>query len=481
MPGGDVAAIRTLPVMRISRGFPDTRVCQLVDAHPRRPYIRASSSNPMSIEATYRARTARSAALHTEAQRVFPGGSTRSATVFPPYPVYMAGGCGCRLRDVDGNEYIDHVGNFASMIHGHAHPAVAAAIRDQLARGTDFGSPTELHLALARELMARVPSLERLRFTTSGTEAVMYAIRAARAFTGRPNILKFEGSYHGGYDAVEVSVDPGPDAPAWPRGWAASAGLTADAATQTLVAPYNDAPRATEIIRAHAGGLAAVIVEGVTMRGTIPADADFVRALRAVTDELGVLLILDEIVTFRLAPGGLQQQLGVVPDLTTLGKVIGGGLPVGAFGGRADIMDGLDPARADAVHHSGTFAGNAATMAAGLATLALLTPAETERINALGDTLRAGLRAACERVGVAAQVTGAGSLATIHFTDAPVRDYRGTLAGDRALTRRLHLALLNRGIFARASAGFFLSTPMGEAEIEQTVTAVYEALVECHA
>jgi glutamate-1-semialdehyde 2,1-aminomutase len=204
-----------------------------------------------------------------------------------------------------------------------------------------------------------------------------------------------------------------------------------------------------------------------------------VRELRAVTREQGVMLIMDEIVTFRLAPGGVQAHLDVVPDLTTLGKAIGGGLPVGAFGGRADIMDALDPARDHSVHHSGTFAGNAATMAGGLAALALLTPSEIERINTLGTLLRAGLCNACEGAGVPAQITGAGSLATIHFTTAPVRDYRGALTGDRALARRLHLALLNRGIFARSSAGFFLSTAMGEAEIEQTVNAVREGLIEC--
>jgi glutamate-1-semialdehyde 2,1-aminomutase len=433
----------------------------------------------MSIEATYLARTPKSAALHAEAQRLIAGGSTRSVTLFAPHPVYMAAGCGCRLRDVDGNEYIDCIGNFASMVHGHAHPVITSAIRDQLTRGTDFGAPTELQLQFARELTARVPSLERVRFTNSGTEAVMFAIRAARAFTGRTKLLKFEGSYHGGYDAVEVSVDPGHDAPAWPLGRAASAGLPPDPEAITLVAPFNDAERAAAFIRSHAGELAAVIVEGVTMRGTIAADRPFVHHLRHVTRELGVLLIMDEIVTFRLAPGGVQASIDVMPDLTTFGKVIGGGLPVGAFGGRADVMDTLDPSRDRAVHHSGTFAGNAATLAGGRAALALLTATEIDRINALGTRLRAGLQDACDGARVPARVTGAGSLATIHFTSAPVRGYRDALTGDRALARRLHLALLNRGIFARSSAGFFLSTAMGEAEIDQTVTAVRDALPEC--
>ena len=320
--------------------------------------------------------------------------------------MYIDSGCGCRVRDVDGNEYLDHLNNFGSMIHGHAKPRIVAAIREQAERGTDFGSPTELHIALAREITQRVPSIERIRFTASGTEAVLYAIRAARAFTGKQRILKFEGSYHGGYDAVSVSVDPGANAPDWPEGHIASRGLPSDIAANTLVAPFNDVERTTDILRTHASELAAVIVEPVMVRGMIAADAAFLRAVRDLTRDLGIVLIVDEIVTFRVAPGGAQEVFGIVPDLTTLGKVIGGGLPVGAFGGRADIMAAFDPASPRPVHHSGTSAGNAAMMAAGLAALALLDPDEIRRINSLGDDLRAGLRDACDGAPVDAQITG---------------------------------------------------------------------------
>lgn len=432
-----------------------------------------------TIDAVYRARTARSAALHDDARRYFPGGVTRSVGLYQPYPVYIADGCGCRVRDVDGNEYLDHLNNFGSMIHGHANPRIVQAIREQAERGTDFGSPTELHIDLARELMRRVPSIERIRFTASGTEAVLYAIRAARAFTDKQKILKFEGSYHGGYDAVSVSVDPGNSAPDWPLGKIASSGLPSDIVANTLVAPFNDAARTAEILRVHQNDLAAVIVEPVMVRGMIPAEADFIRTVRDVTRHLGIVLIADEIVTFRVAPGGAQQAFDIVPDLTTLGKVIGGGLPVGAFGGRADIMAAFDPASARPVHHSGTFAGNAATMAAGLAALALLDPTEIDRINSLGDTLRRGLRDACEAVGRRAQITGLGSLVGVHFTDEPVRDYRSALRAKRDLTAQLHLALLNRGIFARAGESFFLSTAMTDRDIDDTVSSFREALIAC--
>jgi glutamate-1-semialdehyde 2,1-aminomutase len=410
---------------------------------------------------------------------VFPGGATRSVTLFQPYPVYIASGRGCRAVDVDFNDYVDVQNNFGSMVHGHAHPAIVAAISAQAARGTDFGSPTELHLELGREISLRLPSIQRLRFTTSGTEAVMYAVRAARAFTGRSKILKFEGSYHGGYDSVSVSVDPGSNAPPFPGGVVGSAGLPPDVTSHTLVAPFNNLQATEAILRTHRDDIAAVIVEPVTVRGMIPAEAVFLVGLRELTRELDALLIFDEVVTFRLGVAGAQGLVGVTPDLTTLGKVIGGGLPVGAFGGREDVMAAFDPSHRKPVHHSGTFAGNAATMAAGLAALELLTPVALGELNRLGSSLRGALSHACDLVGVVAQVTGAGSLAAVHFTDAPVHDYRSAARGDKARAALLHLALLNRGIYARAGGSFFLSTPMTEQEVSDIANAFREALTEC--
>jgi glutamate-1-semialdehyde 2,1-aminomutase len=418
--------------------------------------------------------------LQAEARTVFPGGVTRSVTWHEPYPTYMAEGCGCRVKDVDGNEYVDLVNNFSAMIHGHAHPALTTAMSSQAARGTDLGSPTALHIALARELQRRVPSMELLRLANSGTEATLYAVRAARAFTGRPKILKMEGSYHGGYDATLVSVNPGADAPAWPRGKVASAGLPPHVLDETLVAPFNNLTAVMEIIARHHADLAAVIVEPVMVRGMVPADADFVRGLRELTRERGILLIFDEVVTFRLATGGAQQLFGVTPDLTTLGKLIGGGLPVGAFGGRADVMSLFDQSRAGAslVQHSGTFTGNAATMAAGLAALELFTTAEAGRINALGERLCAGYRAALAARGVTSCVTGLGSLGAPHFTGGPVRDYQSAAKGDAEAARWMHLALLNRGIASRSGGGFYLSTATGEREIDETIQAFGDALDE---
>ena len=429
-----------------------------------------------AIEASYRTRTPRSAAFHQEARHLIPGGVTRSVAFYPPYPLCIASGRGCRVTDLDGHEYVDHLNNFGSLIHGHAPPSVVLAVSAQLALGTDFGAPNEQQLALATEIARRVPSVERLRFTTSGTEANLYALRAARAFTGKPKILKMEGSYHGGYDSVSVSVDPGPDAPPWPQGRIGSRGLAPEVATNTLVAPFNDLDRCAEIIREHRDELAVVIVEAVTVRGMIAADAAFLRGVQDVARESGVLFLLDEVVTFRLATGGAQSLFGVKPDITTFGKIIGGGLPVGAFGGRADIMDGFSVGHPQAIHHSGTFAGNAAVAAGGLATLALLSPAAFARVNLLGDRLREGLAGSVERAGLAAQVTGVGSLVGLHFSDTPVRDYRSSLVANREAMRWLHLALVNRGVFMRAAGAFFLSTAMSEVEVDETLAAIESAL-----
>jgi glutamate-1-semialdehyde 2,1-aminomutase len=366
------------------------------------------------------------------------------------------------------------------MLHGHAHPAVVRAVSDRVSRGTDFGSSTELHVEMARALRERVRSVERVRFANSGTEALLYAIRAARAFTGRPKILKFEGSYHGGYDSVVVSVNPGTGAPPFPQGLAGSPGMPAGTEADTLVAPFNDLATAEDIIRRNRDELAVVLVEPVMVRGMIPADLEFLTGLREVTRKTNVLLLVDEVVTFRLSPGGAQEIFGLVgqPDLTTFGKVIGGGLPVGAFGGRADIMAVFDPAASKPVHHSGTFAGNAVTLAAGLATLNAYTVEEAHRINRLGDRLRQGLESVIARRRLGVHVTGMGSLVGLHFTSGPVRDYRSALAADRDLALTMHLALLNRGIFARPAGGFFLSTAMGEREIDRTIQAFSEALDE---
>jgi glutamate-1-semialdehyde 2,1-aminomutase len=447
----------------------------------------STTEQPMSdswrqLEATYRARTNGSRELYERALSNLPGGDTRTGTFFVPYPTFMARGAGCRLWDVDGNEYIDCLSNFTSLVHGHAHPEVTRAITEQAARGTVHGAPVESQIALASAIRERLPSVETLRFTNSGTEAAMMAIRAARAFTGRPKILKMEGAYHGSYDAARVSVHPRLSehvAPSWPLGEPDEVGLSPGAVAEVLIAPFNDLETTAAIVRRHRHELAAVIVEPMMgAAGMIPAERAFLAGLRDVTRETGVLLILDEVITLRLAWGGAQSIFSLTPDLTLLGKIIGGGLPIGAFGGRADIMAFYDPRRRDVITHSGTFNGNAVTMAAGLATLALLTPAAIERINLLGERLRSSLGAVLAAARIPATVTGLGSLSHVHMSDEPVVDYRSAARAADSAAVLLHLALMNHGVFAASRGMFITSTAMQDADVDQVVASYAEALRE---
>jgi len=433
--------------------------------------VEAIGSASAAIEAQYRARTRSSRMLYERAVHALPGGSTRAATFYPPYPVYMARGAGCRLHDVDGNEYVDCLNNYTSLIHGHAHPRIVAALADQIARGTAHGAPVEAEIALAEALTSRIASVDQVRFTNSGTEGVMCAIRAARAFTGRSKVLKMEGGYHGTYDAAEVSVDPRSDAPEWPAGRPDGPGLSPGLSGEVLVTPFNDLEVATAVIDRSRRDLAAVIVEPMMLAtGAIPATDAFIRGLRAVTQEAGVLLIFDEVVTLRLSYGGGQEHYGVRPDLTTFGKIIGGGLPIGGFGGREEIMALFDARRPDPVMLSGTFNGNAATMAAGRVALDLLTAEEIARINELGDRLRTGLERVADDAGVPVRATGMGSLCHVHLTRDPVHNYRDVArARQPAIMSSLHLALLNHGVFAASRGTYSTSTAMTEADVDAVV------------
>jgi glutamate-1-semialdehyde 2,1-aminomutase len=410
---------------------------------------------------------------------VLPGGDTRTVTYFSPYPLFMERGNGSRLTDVDGNHYIDFVNNYTALVHGHVHPKINEVVCRQLAKGTVYATPLEIQTQLAQVLCVRIPSLEQIRFCNSGTEATMLAIRAARAYTGRNKVMKMEGGYHGSHDVAEISVAPpienaGPaDAPYSLPG---SPGIFQGIIDDIVVAPFNNVQATSRIIDCHRHDLAAVIVEPVIgSAGIIPADVEFLRFLRQATQSSGALLIFDEVVSFRLAYGGAQEIYGVKPDLTTLGKIIGGGFPVGAFGGRADIMAQFDP-RHGKLHHSGTFNGNAITMAAGLASLDMLTREEISRINQLGERLRAEMRQASSSAGIATQVTGMGSLVAVHFTDSEVHDYRSARMNKGVLSA-MHLSLLNQGIFAAPRGDFYISTPMSEHEIDGAVQA-FRALLD---
>jgi glutamate-1-semialdehyde 2,1-aminomutase len=406
------------------------------------------------LVATYLGRTPRSKALHERATRVMPGGDTRTGTFHLPYPLFVQRGQGCRVWDADGNEYLDILNNFTALIHGHAHPVVYDALIRQGSQSTVHGSANELQVRLAELLCGRVASVERVRFCNSGTEASMFALRAAKAFTGRSKILKMEGGYHGSHDQVAVAMAP-------PYETRAVTGLSPGALSEVLLGRMNELDYTAALIRRHRDELAAVIIEPVMgAGGAIPAEPEFLSGLRAVTAECGVLLVLDEIITFRLGYGGAQERYGVRPDLTCFGKIIGGGLPVGAFGGRADVMATYDPTRPGTIVHSGTYNGNAATMAAGIATLELLTREAIDQLNRMGDELRARLNAAIARQGVDALVNGTGSVMQLHFMAPPLRTAGDAARADRRSLKLMHLGLLSRGVFSASRQMYVLSTPM---------------------
>jgi glutamate-1-semialdehyde 2,1-aminomutase len=432
----------------------------------------------------YVARTPRSAELNAEAKRSMPGGDTRSTAWFAPYPPFVAEGKGAFFADVDGNRYVELLNNYTSLIHGHAHPTVVEAIREQLGRGASFAAPHENTLRLSQMICERVESIERVRFANSGTEAVMMAVRVARAFTGRPLIAKAEGGYHGTWDDVQLSVAPlleqaGPEER--PAPVPDSPGLSPGAKNSTVLIPYNDVATATAILEPLGKRLAAVMVEPMQgAGGMVPAEQDYLDGLRELTRRLGALLIMDEVITFRLSPGGGQALYGITPDLTTIGKIIGGGLAVGAFGGRAEVMEVCNPSRPGAIPHYGTFNGNPATMAGGIASLELLTAAEYDRLNALGDRLRDGINALGAELGLAVCATGLGSLLNIHLLAGPIRRYRDVARG-KPRGRLLHLALLNEGLFPAARGLMATSTPMDEALIEEVLEAIRRAVLAVHA
>ena len=398
----------------------------------------------------YVASTPKSRDALAEAAKYLPGGSTRGAQYFPPYPFIAERGEGLYIYDIDGNRYLDYVINATSLILGHAHPRVVKAIQDKADYGTAFSVPTQDQARLAGILCDRIPSLERIRFTNSGTEGTLMAIRAARAFTGRHKIAKFEGAYHGAHEYVQVSVSPSADS-LDPNGTSPVPeydGLPPSVLDDVITLPYNDLETCERIIRENADDLSCVVMEPISSSfGYLPADKDFLQGIRDLTGELGMLLIFDEVQSLRVSAGGAQELMGVTPDLTAMGKIIGGGTPVGAFGGREDVMALYDPTEnGPTLAHAGTFNGNPLTMAAGAVVMEELTPEVYERMSAHGETLRSKLRAVFDELEVPAQVTGVASLFGIHFTSEEITDYRSTLTGDKALSQALFTGLLNEGV-----------------------------------
>ncbi len=425
----------------------------------------------------------RSAELFDRAKGVLPGGVNSPVRAFRAVggtPFFVASAAGCRLTDVDGTTYIDYVCSWGPLILGHAHPAVLDAVRRAAEGGWTYGAPCEAEVELAEEVRRRMPSLEVMRFVNSGTEATMAAVRLARAATGRDLIIKFDGCYHGHADGFLVKAGSGvatlglPDSPGVP---AALAGLT-------LTAPFNDANAVADLFRQHVDRIAAVIVEPyVGNVGFIPPTPEFHPALRALCDRHGAILIFDEVMTgFRVAPGGAQQRLSVRPDLTTLGKIVGGGFPVGAYGGRADLMRRVAPE--GPVYQAGTLSGNPVTMAAGLATLReTRSPGFYETLERRTARLLAGLGASAQRCGIPATLGHAGSMWGMYFAAGPVRNYADAKRADTALFARWHRAALGRGVFLPPSAfeAAFVSSAHSDADIDLTITQLDAALDDARA
>ena len=426
--------------------------------------------------AEYQRHNPRSAARFAEAQRVLAGGNSRLTAYFGPFPFYVERGEGCALYDLDGNRRLDFYNNATSLILGHCDPKVTAAVTAQMARGSAFANPTEPEVELATLLTELIPSLERLRFTNSGTEGVMLAIRAARAFTGKAKIAKVEGAYHGTSDHVSISVatdlSRAGSAEA-PQPVPSSRGIPPNTLQDVVIIPFNNATAAQRIIAQHGHELAAVIVEPVLAGiGYVPAEVEFLEALREACDGQNILLIFDEVQTLRMSPGGAQQWFNVIPDMSCLGKIIGGGLPVGAFGGRADIMEAFDATKnAPAVPHGGTFNANPITMQAGLATMRQLTPAVYDQLNEHGTLLRHQLEERARSAGVSISISGVASFFGIQLTDRPVTDYRSAQGQDATLRQKLFLHLLNSGIYVNNRLVGNVSIPMRREETDSFVQA----------
>jgi len=426
-----------------------------------------------------RSRYANSEKLFAAASRILPGGVDSPVRAFKSVggtPLFIERASGSRIHDVDGHTYIDYVMSWGPLIHGHAPKGLLKALAGAAARGTSFGAPTELETRLAQRVAMLMPSMERVRFVSSGTEAAMSAVRVARAATKRDRIIKFEGCYHGHADPFLVQAGSG----ALTLGVPTSPGVPAAAAADTLLATYNDLASVDAIAERYEGQIAAVIVEPIAGNiGVVPPREGFLAGLRALCDRRGLLLIFDEVISgFRASAGGAQRLFGVKPDLTCLGKIIGGGLPVGAYGGRAALMDLVAPA--GPVYQAGTLSGNPLAMTAGLWSLGELSPKLYRHLAKLGAQLAGGLADAARDAGVPLQVNAFGSIVTPFFTSQPVRDFKSAMTSDAGMYGRFFRGMLARGVYPPPSQfeAWFLSGAHTEKDVDQTIKAARAALKE---
>ncbi len=419
--------------------------------------------------------TPNSKAAWEEAKRYLPGGDSRNSIFWNPYPIFVEQASGAHVVDADGKDRLDFIGTMTTLILGHSPAPVMEAVRAQLEQGVVYNAPNRHQVRLARLLCERIPSYELVRFTNSGTEATLNTIRVARAFTGRSLIAKAEGGYHGSHDTVSVSVRVDPSKAGerlHPDALPATEGLADGVLDSVVVIPFNETRPAREILEQHKDDLAAVIVEPMLGSvGMLPATQEFLEMLREFATDNGVVLIFDEVISFRIAPGGSQEYYGITPDMTSLGKIIGGGFAVGAFGGRQDIMGLYDPTSGPRVAHAGTFNANPATMLAGAVTLEQLTPEVYRRIAEVTEYLRHGLREVGQELEVPVQVTGLGSLFGIHFLDDHLVGYRDIAKADGALRHDVFLGLLNEGILMAPNLVGAVSTVISEPEVDAFVDA----------
>ncbi len=421
----------------------------------------------------------KSESLYQEAVGLMPGGVNSPVRAFRAVggtPLYFSKGKGAILTDADGQDYIDYVSSWGAVILGHAHEAVTEAVTEAASRGTSYGAPHAGEITLAREALERKKGIERVRFVNSGTEASLAAVRLARAATERTKLLKFEGNYHGAIDSLLAKAGSGVATFGLPD----SAGVPAESARGTLTARYNDPEDARRLLEANRGEVAAVLLEPIAGNmGLVPPAPGFLDSLRALCDEHGALLVVDEVMTgFRVDRGGASARYGLRPDLLIMGKVIGGGLPVGAYGGRRELMEMVAPL--GPVYQAGTLSGNPLAMAAGHAVVSRLDDAAYERLEAMGARLQKGLELALENVDVEGQVQRVGSMISVFFTPMPVRDFDDAQTTDKALFGRLFHALLKRGVYLPPSAleAWFLNLGHDEALIDRTVDAFEDALRE---